>query len=61
MPSRRLVAVAVTSTAILAFGPSGTIAVGNPKGKPNILVIGADGLGYAGLGCTAPVTEESRA
>ena len=47
----RAVATAVTLVTVLAFGPSICVAADGPKGKPNILLIVADDMGYSDLGC----------
>lgn len=44
--SRTLSKAAVTLAAILAFGPSVTLADGNPKGKPDLLHIVLDDMRY---------------
>ena len=51
MLSTRAVTAAVTLAAALAFGPPVSIAADGPQGKPNILLIVADDMGYSDLGC----------
>ena len=47
----RPLTTAVTLAIILVFGPSHGEAADGPKGKPNILLIVADDMGYSDLGC----------
>ena len=43
--------VLATLGLLLASGPSVCVAGDGPKGKPNILLIVADDMGYSDLGC----------
>ena len=44
-------ATATTLATILVLGLSVCVAADSPKGKPNILLIVADDMGYSDLGC----------
>jgi len=46
-------ATATTLATILVLGLSVCVAAGSPKGKPNILLIVADDLGYSDLAASA--------
>jgi hypothetical protein len=60
MPSTGSIAAAVTLTAMLAFGPSVIVAGDSPRGKPSILLIVVDDLGYSDLGRAASVAKENK-
>jgi arylsulfatase len=51
MHSTQTVSVAVIAAATILFGLPGRVAADGPKGKPNILLIVADDMGYSDLGC----------
>jgi arylsulfatase len=51
MLTTRAVTAAITLAAAIGFGPSASLAGESPKGKPNILLIVADDMGYSDLGC----------
>jgi hypothetical protein len=60
MPSRRSIAAAVTLVAMLGLEPSIIVAADSPKGKPSILLIVADDMDYADIGCAVSLPKESK-